>query len=177
MFYISLRRCFQLMEQALPVVRTSAAISSPPSANRDSLTQHLVTLMYVCSLLTFSPPISLSFSLSLHVHTYALNLLSLASAVITMHGLFTSCFVPQEAEFVKYLTQDQPTAPQYFPFNVHMNVVSGYYTATRALRAHTPCMLCIVQHRHMLLMTFTYTYEAILHMSRCIMHSGHCRWA
>ena len=145
MFYISLRRCFQLMEQALPVVRTSAAISSPPSANRDSLTQHSVTLMYVCSLLTFSPPsLSLSLSLSLHVHTCALNLLSLASAVITMHGLFTSCFVPQEAEFVKYLTQDQPTAPQYFPFNVHMNVVSGYYTATRALRARTLRMLCIV---------------------------------
>jgi len=30
----------------------------------------------------------------------------------------------QEDEFVKFLTEGQPTAPQYFPYNVQLNIVS-----------------------------------------------------
>jgi len=29
----------------------------------------------------------------------------------------------QEDEFVKFLTEGQPTAPQYFPYNVQLNIV------------------------------------------------------
>ena len=50
---------------------------------------------------------------------------------------------------------------------------------TRALRAHTrrtPCIYIIVQLGHMLLTTFTYTYEASAHEHK-YMHnnSGHSR--
>ena len=30
----------------------------------------------------------------------------------------------QEDEFVKFLTEGQPTAPQYFSYNVQLNIVS-----------------------------------------------------
>ena len=30
----------------------------------------------------------------------------------------------QEDEFVKFLMEGQPTAPQYFPYNVQLNIVS-----------------------------------------------------
>ena len=43
-------------------------------------------------------------------------------------------------------------------------------STTRALRAHTPHAPCICIIVHMLSMTFTYTYEASLAESTCIMH-------